>query len=438
MTPDRKLGPFGAGALVAGNMIGSGVFLLPASLASIGSITLLGWIVTTLGVLILALVFAALAKHRPEAAGLTGYVREGVGPFLGFQSVFLYWCSCWTGNVAISLAIVGYLAVFLPVLKSGLPSALAAVAAMAIMSGANLLGPRFVGRLSGLTVLLGIPPLLIVGLLGWSVFDPKLFAQSWNVSGHSTIVAVQASLAQLVWAFLGVESAAVAAKVVRNPEKNVAIATVGGVLVASIIYIAACSAIFGLLPAADLAKSTAPFADAGGKVLGATALLFVAGCALLKATGTLSGWILMTTETAKTAADTGLFPPVFSGGDRVGPPRTNMLINLCLMAGVAMLTIEPTIGRQFNTLINIAVVLTVFVYAFACLSLLRAPSARGTSGVGLALLGLGFCAWVAVLALQDPVTLKLTLGAVVLTVPLYFLRGLWARKALPVDAQPGA
>ena len=82
----RQLGPVAAGFLVAGNMIGSGVFLLPAGLAAIGSISLIGWIITTAGALALALVFAGLAQARPDAAGLTGYVREGMGDFVGFLS----------------------------------------------------------------------------------------------------------------------------------------------------------------------------------------------------------------------------------------------------------------------------------------------------------------------------------------------------------------
>ena len=105
----RKIGPFAAGALVASNMIGSGVFLLPVTLAAIGSISLIGWLIVTAGVVVLGLVFAALARLRPAAPGLVGYVREGTGSFFGFGSAFLYWISAWAGLVAIAATAASYL-----------------------------------------------------------------------------------------------------------------------------------------------------------------------------------------------------------------------------------------------------------------------------------------------------------------------------------------
>jgi arginine:agmatine antiporter len=422
-----KLGPFGASVLVAGNMVGSGVFLLPATLAAIGSISILGWLITTAGVMVLALVFAALARIRPDAAGLTGYVREGVGPFLGFQSVLLYWASNWTGNVAIAVAAAGYLAAFFPIVAQPNMGAIAAAGFIVLMALLNVVGPKWVARLGGLTMLFGLAPILAVGVLGWAYFDPHLFMRNWNVSGQPAFGAVQASLAQIVWAFLGVESAAVAARTVRDPERNIARATIGGVAVASVVYIAASAAIFGLVSAGDLAKSTAPFADAVRVMLGVTGGLVIAGCALAKATGALGGWVLVNVETAETAAETGLFPKFFARGPDGRPPRMNILINTVLMLGVALLTGQPEIAKTFNQLINIAVVLSVLVYGYACLSLIRLGDRKG-SELLWPVLGLGFCVWIFVLALQDPMTLKLTVGALLISAPIYLLKPLWAPK----------
>jgi arginine:agmatine antiporter len=452
--PARQLGPVAAGALVASNMIGSGVFLLPLSLAAIGSISLLGWLAVTVGVMVLALVFSALARLRPAAPGLTGYVREGVGPFFGLQSVFLYWLSCWVGSVAIAIAAAGYLAACLPQLHLAPFVGLVAIAILAVMTLANLVGPRFVTRISGLTIVLGLLPVAGVGVAGWFFFHPAIFLDSWNVLGRpgaaalpgspalsalahlgfsplGAMAAVTGSLAQIVWAFLGVESAAVAAKLMRNPQKNVLPATLGGVAFASIVYIGACTAITGILPNAELAKSTAPFADAVGRMWGPALGVLIAGCAAAKAIGAIGGWVLVTAETAETASDTGLFPGLFRRGRGAGPSRLNLLITFVLMTAVTLLTMSPKIATQFNRITNIAVLLSVLVYGLACISLMRAPGVR-MGERWLALFGLAFCA-VIVLTCDFP-TLKLCGIAILVAAPLYLGQRFWKPSGGDVSA----
>ena len=108
----RKIGWGVAALLVAGNMVGSGLYLLPASLAPIGSSTIIGWVIATLGALVLAGVFAGLGRFRPQADGVTDFVEQGTGRFLGYQASLAYWAGCWIGNAAIAVAAVGYLAYF--------------------------------------------------------------------------------------------------------------------------------------------------------------------------------------------------------------------------------------------------------------------------------------------------------------------------------------
>ena len=450
----RKIGPFAAGALVASNMIGSGVFLLPVTLAAIGSISLIGWLVVTAGMAALGLVFAALARLRPNAPGLIGYVREGVGSFFGFESAFLYWVSAWSGTVAIAVAAATYLGACIPALNAA--PGLTTVGVLAAMTLGNLAGAKAVSRLSGLTIVLGLAPVIVVGVAGWFYFKPDVFLASWNmlgkpgiapvpdspflsaaahlgVSSTSAVAAIAASLAAIVWAFLGVESAAVAAKALRNPEKDVAPATIGGVIFASVIYVSACTAITGVLGAADLVKSTAPFADVVSRMWGPALGVLIASCAAAKATGAVGGWILVTAETAETAAEARLFPRFFERGAYTGPPKLNLAITFALMLGVALLTMSPHIAEQFNTIILITVLLSSIVYALSCVSLLRAKGARPFER-GLAVAGLVFCALV--IATCDYPTLKMCAIAVVIAAPLYLLRGLWVRAApKPVPPQ---
>jgi arginine:agmatine antiporter len=450
----RKLGPFGAGALVASNMIGSGVFLLPATLAAIGTISLIGWLTVTVGVMVLALVFASLARLRPKAAGLTGYVRDGVGPFFGFQSVFLYWLNDWVGTVGIAVAAAGYIAACFPQFHLSGFLVPIAIGVLAVMTLVNLSGAKLVTRISALTIVLGLLPIATVGIAGWFWFQPHLFFESWNVLGWrgaqpvapspavdtlsvfgisatSAAAAVAASIAQIVWAFLGVESAAVAALAMKNPEKNVAPATLGGVAFASLVYIAACTAITGMLPNGELAKSTAPFADAVGHILGPALGVFIAACAAAKATGAVGGWILVTAEAAETAAETRLFPAFFSRGARIGPPRLNLAITFALMVATALLTVSPTLAKQFGQITQIAVLLSALVYGLACISLMRATGLK-PSERWLSIIGLLFCA--AIVATCDYPTLKLCGIAVLVAAPLYLLQ----RLVGPLNAAPTA
>jgi arginine:agmatine antiporter len=445
----RKIGPFAAGALVAGNMIGSGVFLLPTTLAAIGSITLIGWLIVTAGAVTLGLVFAALARLRPTAAGLVGYVREGTGSFFGFESAFLYWISAWGGLVAIAVAAAGYLGACFPVLNAH--PGVTTVGVLVVMTLLNLVGAKAVSRLSALTIVLGLAPVIVVGVAGWFYFKPDVFMASWNVLGHpgvpaippspfmsalarlgvspaSATAAIGASLAAIVWAFLGVESAAVVAKAVRNPEKDVALATIGGVIFASIVYISACTAVTGVLNNSELAKSTAPFADVVARMWGPAIGILIAACAAAKATGAVGGWILVTTETAETAAESRLFPRFFLRSDLSKPPRLNLAITFVLMVGVVLLTLNPSVDKQFNTIILIAVLLSCLVYALSCVALLRTPGARPGERM-LAVVGLVFCALI-VLTCDYP-TLKMCGAAIVVAAVLYLVQFVWRVRVAP-------
>ncbi|MEG1452962.1 amino acid permease [Brevundimonas sp.] len=127
-TDNRRLGWGVAALVVAGNMIGSGVYLLPVTLAPTGSSSLIGWIVCGIGAITLALVFGGLGRLMPTADGLSDFAAQGLGRFLGYQAGLFYWGACLVGNVAVAVAAIGYLAFFIPVLKEPLWGALANLA----------------------------------------------------------------------------------------------------------------------------------------------------------------------------------------------------------------------------------------------------------------------------------------------------------------------
>jgi len=372
-------------------MIGSGIFLLPATLASVGSLTVLGWIIGTLGALALALLFARLARRKPMAGGPATYAFDAFGPFWGSQSSLWYWAACLIGNVAIATAASSYLESFLGVTLSPALSAVFTVVLLWLVTVVNLVSPRFVGQVDGPLLVVGMVPLLLAVTVGWAAFDPAQFQASWNVSGEPLYKALPNSLALVFWAFTGLESASVAAAVVENPERNVPIATLAGVLIAAIIYIAASIVVFGLAPAAELANSNAPFALVAAKSLGHAAGPLVAICGGLKALGTLAGWVLMTAQVSRAAADHGLLPQMFARTRQGDTPVAGLIISGLLGTAAILLTIEPTLGKQFGVLAEASTLFALLTYLGACAAALKY---RVRDEIGLAVIGAAFCVFV--------------------------------------------
>ncbi|MGH9484325.1 MAG: amino acid permease, partial [Terriglobales bacterium] len=349
------------------------------------------------------------------------YVARALGPQWGFHATAAYWLACWTGNVAIAIAAIGYLAHFYPELARALPLAAAAVALIWLLTLANVLGPRRVCQIESATFFVGVIPIIVVIVGGAWAFHGTTFYAAWNVSGEAAWRSLPPALVLMFWAFAGVESASIATALVKNPERNVARATYYGVLIAAGVYLLGCGVIMGLLPARVLARSTAPFADAARLLLGSTAAAVLAAAvailALIKIVGTLAGWILLTAETGEAGAAHRLFPQVFA---RRG---WNLVIAGVLMSAGVAATVSPTLGEQFGKLIAVSVVLMLLLYIYACLALWRVAKRER----GWALAGIVFCAGVIALSGAD----MLLWSAIVLVCvfPLYYCRGPRARAA---------
>jgi arginine:agmatine antiporter len=371
----KKLGPFLATMVVVSTMIGAGIYLLPAGLGTIGSISILGWAGAVVGAATLACVFSCLAVLKPSAAGLFSYIRDELGSGIGFVAASLYWFACWIGGVAVALAVTGYLSVFLPAVAKPPGTTISTIAVVWLLIGANIVGPRFVARMQSWSLLFGLAPVLLVAVGGWFYFHSQIFLASWNVTGQSFVHVVPRSIVIAYWAFLGVESAIILAPRVRNPARDVPIASLGGLAIASAIYISACAAIMGILPASVLAKSSAPFADAVVPVLGASVAAVVALCAMLKASGTLGAVILLVVETAESESMLGQIRNAAIAHQTHKASTPNLIFTGVLMSLAVVATASPTLARQFTIVADITVVLIMFVYVAACFSLLRMSGA---------------------------------------------------------------
>jgi len=392
----HRLGWGLAALVVAGNMIGSGVYLLPVTLAPTGSSSLIGWIVCGLGAVTLALVFGGLGRFMPKADGLADFASQGLGRFLGYQSGLFYWAACLVGNVAVAVAAVGYLAFFFPALKEPLWGAVATLGLIWLTTAVYALGTRSAARFGAFSLILGLIPIVLAIIAGAIAFKPEVFIASWSPGNQALTQTVPASLAVIFWAFLGVESAAVLSSRVKNPARDVGLASVTGVLVAFVVYVAACVAVFGVIPAGVLAESTSPFADLVARVMGASVAGLVAACAVIKTLGTIVGWTMTGGETARAAAEQGWLPRWFGGHTAGKTPITNPILMGVIMSVLLLVSVQPNLGKQFEMLIGVTSVLTLCLYAVCSLSLLKV--AKGIKWRVLGVLGLVFSVFAVVAA----------------------------------------
>ena len=401
-TGAKKIGPVLATFVVANNMIGSGFFLLPANLAQAGGVTAFGWLICTMLAMMLGGAFARLAREYPNMQSPDDYVRPTLGRDMGFLATTLYWVSSWTGNNAIAVAAFGYLVLLLPIDDSQGVRLAGQVVLIWLMFAINLLGPRPIARFQSFCVVFGLLPVAAVLTAGWGSFDPEIYRAAWNVTDKSDAAVVLESLAPIFWAFVGLETGAMVAGIVDDPDRNVPRATIGGIVIAGIVYLVSSVLMMGIVPAAEMAASGAPFALVAGKMFGAWAIPIIAAAAALKATGTLGGWMLVTGESGARAAHRGLLPKVFGRLLPSGSAGVGLLIIAASMTAIAFVSSSATVAEQFAWLINAVVILVVMAYIAAGLSLLLGTRER-PSGTRERLLGMGALVACALLVWSTPV-----------------------------------
>uniref|UniRef100_UPI0008FC4993 amino acid permease n=1 Tax=Streptomyces humi TaxID=1428620 RepID=UPI0008FC4993 len=354
--PRRTFGLATATALVMGNIIGGGIFALPAAVAPYGTVSLLAFVVLSVAAVLLALLFGKLARRSPVTGGLYVYPRDAFGPFAGFLSAWSYWTMCWVSIAALAVAVVGYVDVLVPLHGNHVLEGAVALAALWLPAAANFAGTRYVGAVQIVSTVLKFVPLLLVATVGLFFVDTDNFGP-FNASGDSTPGALAAAAALLLYSFLGVESAAVSAGEVQNPERTVGRASVLGTLGSAVVYILGTVAVFGLVPHDRLVKSGAPFADAVNAITGGgwggTAIALVAVASIV---GCLNGWILMAAQMPYAAARDGLFPKPFAKVGKGGVPGFG--VRAVAVLGTVLIAFNYTAGP--DTTFRVLVLITTF------------------------------------------------------------------------------
>ena len=355
-------------ALVMGNMIGSGIFLVPASLAPYGGLSLAGWLVSTAGALCLALVFAHHARLDPAAGGPYAYTRQAFGDVPAFLVAWGYWISIWTSLGALAVAFVGYLGSVMPVLsRTPASAAIAAIVAVWVLIGVNLTGVRSAGWVQVVTTILKILPLVAVAAAGVARFEPAHFAVT-ETDPRAVAVAVSACATLTLWAFLGLESATVPAGSIERPDTTIPRATIVGTLLTGLIYVVSTVGVMSLVAPAALGGSQAPFADAARQVWGNAGATAVALGASISAFGALNGWVLLVGQLPLAVARDGLFPGVFARLSANGVPAAGLTIAGILTTILVALNYTRGLVDLFTFFILLSTLNTLVPYVFSSLA----------------------------------------------------------------------
>jgi basic amino acid/polyamine antiporter, APA family len=417
-------------ALVVGNSIGSGVFLLPASLAPYGLNSTIAWAFTAAGAIALAVVFACLSRAYPKAGGPYAYVSVAFGPLIAFIVAWGYWISICVGNVTIVTGVVSYLSPLQPWIHD-LPGASVGVSLffLWLLTIVNWFGIKASGWVQSVTTVLKILPLCAVIVLG---IAKVRFSDIANVAQIPlSLSGVTAAATLTLWALLGLESATIPADKVANPARTIPLATLFGTIVTAVICVIACTTVLLLVPPATLAESNAPFVDLTSHYWGATVGKLVAITAAISAFGALNGWILLQGELPRAMAQSGVFPRIFARESARQTPTFGLFFGSVLATFLVLANYEKSMVGIFTKMLLLSTTACLVMYALCSAALLRlqwtgqlSTARRGL--VPLAIVGIlatAYSLWAIIGAGADAVLWGA--GLLLAGVPLYY----WIRRS---------
>ncbi|WP_417643489.1 putrescine-ornithine antiporter [Enterobacter kobei] len=378
--PGNKMGVMHLTILTAVNMLGSGIIMLPTKLAEVGTMSIISWLVTAFGSLALAWAFSKCGLFSTKSGGMGGYAEYAFGKSGNFIANYTYAISLLIANIAIAISAVGYGSVLLGIELSPVGVCLATIVVLWVTTVCNFGGAKITGQIGSVTVWGVIIPVVGLCVIGWFWFSPSLYASAWNPNKMDFFSAISTSISMTLWAFLGLESACANMDAVENPQKNVPIAVFGGTLVCAVIYVLSTNVIAGIVPNLDLLRSTAPFGLAYATMFTPTVGSVVMFLMALACIGSLLGWQFTVAQVFKSSSDIGYFPRIFSRVTKHDAPLVGMVILGVVQTGLALMTISPSLNKQFNSLVNLAVVTNLVPYVLSMAALIPMQRLANVSG----------------------------------------------------------
>ena len=364
----RQLGFWMTWAVAVGTMIGSGIFMLPASLAPFGANAIAGWVVSGLGAVALAFCIGRLAKAGGN--GIQAYVEGAFGPFVAFLTTFAFWISTWAALAAVAVAGGAAVGRIVPALGGDLAVAMTAIAFLLLFQATNMLGARSTGRLAVAAAILKVLPLAAVLLV---------FVQVRLSGGASAPLApmpltldnVAAASAITLFAMLGFENAAAPVDKVKDPQRTIPRALISATVMVALLYLLASSAILALLPADVASQSNAPFADAIGRGWGEIGVTFAALAIAVSAAGYVNANILVCGELGYSMALRREMPALL--GRTIGghTPLNAQLLGTGLSSALILANMSKGTADLFTFMALLTASATLWLYLAVALGALK-------------------------------------------------------------------
>ena len=391
----RKLSLGPLVGLVVGSTIGGGVFNLPGDMAAHAApgAIIIGWAITGVGMLMLALVYQGLALRKPDLnSGPYAYARAGFGPYVGFQAAWGYWLSGWIGNVSNAVVIFGTLAFFFPVFGKGnnLPSVIGASIGLWLVHALVLKGVRQAAFVNMVTTAAKLTPVIAFILIALVAFNHDKFvlnfwgapagrpAGVWDIARQ-----VKSTMIVTLWVFVGIEGASVYSAHAAK-RSDVGTATVLGFLGALTIYVLVSLVSTGILTQKELAGLPVPsMAGVLESLAGKWGAAVVSAGLVISVGGAFLSWMLLAAEVPYAAAKDGSFPRWFAVENAAGSPANSLWISNALIQLFLILALVRSSSYQFLYTIASVAILPAYVFSGAyALKLALTGETYGASRIG--------------------------------------------------------
>ena len=364
----RVIGFWRGWSIAVGCAIGSGIFMMPTLLAPYGLLGFGGWLIAGSGSILVALTMARLVKRIPRTGGPYVYVNEGLGSFAGFIIAWTYWVACISAIAGISIAFVGYLGFFVPIISdSPIHSLLASMLLVWIIVILNIRSLEGSSKFQLISTLLKLLPLIFMIFLGMLNFNLDNLPELNPTDLHP--ISLLATVTTLVmWSFIGIETATVPADNVINPQETIPKILIVSVVTVLIVYFLVSIAIAAIVPTSELMNSTAPFALAATKILGLTGGIIISMGALISTLGSLNANTLTAGNISLAAARDGLLPARFMSLTKTGTPIFTYLLTGIFVSILLILNYTKGIVNAFIFMAMLSTLSTLIAYAFCALA----------------------------------------------------------------------
>ena len=364
----KEIGFWRGWSIAVGCAIGSGVFMMPTLLAPYGMLGLAGWLTAGAGSLLVVLSLSRLARRIPKLGGPYAYVRAGLGDFAGFLIAWTYWIACIAAVAGIAIAFVGYLGFFFPfITESSVISLLVALALVWSLVALNMRSVDGSGTFQVATTLLKILPLLVMIVMGFIHMEPEIMPPLNPTELHP--IALLATVTTLVmWSFTGIETAAVPADNMAEPDKLIPRILLASVLTILVIYFLVSVTIAMVVPADELLVSTAPFSLAASKMMGPIGGAFITIGALISTLGSLNANTLTAGNIPLAAAKDHLFPVRFATVSQAGTPTFSLTVAGCFVTALLLFNYTKGLVEAFTFMAMLSTLSTLMAYAFSAVA----------------------------------------------------------------------